>query len=169
MRVSPSSRELIPDEAATTSWRDAMAALRCYAERCGTGDVPPPVRARGVNLGKWVARCRDDYWFGVLSVEHTRELEAIAGWQWGPDRPNSWRHASMPSPGTPPELGTTELTEATTFDGVDLQAWTATQRQAYAAFRLPAASIELLEELPGWQWDADTADGPRGLPPPAST
>jgi hypothetical protein len=155
--------QLIADETASNSWRDAVAALRSYVERRGTAEVPVRARARGLNLGKWTARCRDDYWHGVLSLEHTRQLEAVDTWQWGPDRSGTWRHAFNAVARYAAERGTTVFAEETTFDRVDLQAWAAAQRAAYAAGCLPIAAVGLLEQLPGWQWDVDIARWAQGL------
>ena len=140
-----------------------MVALRLYCEKRGSADVAPRVRARGIALGKWVARCRDDYWHGALSAEHTNELESVDGWSWGPRRPGTWRHAFDLLAEYATQRGTAVLTDETRFDDVDLQTWTSAQRLAYAELRLPGTSIQLLEELPGWDWDADAARWVQGL------
>ena len=155
--------QLIADETDSASWRDAMVALRLYCEKRGSADVAPRVRARGIALGKWVARCRDDYWHGALSAEHTNELESVDGWSWGPRRPGTWRHAFDLLAEYATQRGTAVLTDETRFDDVDLQTWTSAQRLAYAELRLPGTSIQLLEELPGWDWDADAARWVQGL------
>ena len=141
----------------------AIAALHLYLEKRGSADVPRRVRAGGVALGEWVSRCRDDYWLGVLSNEHTQELESIATWSWGPDRPGSWRHTYELLADYSARRGTAVLTDEVIVDGVDLQAWTASQRHAYAGDRLHKSSIELLERLPGWEWDADAARWVQGM------
>ena len=153
--------QLIGDDA--SSWGAAVTALHLYLEKRGTADVPRPVRARGVALGAWVARCRDDYWYGALGEERTRELESIATWSWGPDRPGTWRHAFELLADYSARRGTAVLTDEITFDGVDLQAWTVTQRDAYSELRLSDNSIQLLEGLPGWDWDADNARWVQGI------
>lgn len=140
-----------------------MTALLLYREKRGSADVPRRVRAGGIALGAWVARCLDDYWLGALSHDHTHELELIAGWSWGPTRPGTWRHAFDLLADYTARRGTAVLTDQVTFDGVDLQAWTTAQRQAYVEFRLPDSSIQLLEHLAGWVWDADTARWVQGL------
>jgi hypothetical protein len=38
-----------------------------------------------------VAQCRDNYWDGQLSPEQVQALENVEGWQWGAQRPGSWR------------------------------------------------------------------------------
>jgi Helicase associated domain len=154
-------RTLVGDDA--SSWGAAMAALHLYLEKRGTADVPRPVRAGGVALGAWVARCRDDYWFGALSEVRTQALESIATWSWGPTRPGTWRHAFELLADYSARRGTAVLTDDTTFDGVDLQVWTVAQRHSYAEHHLSDNSIQLLERLPGWEWDADTARWIQGI------
>lgn len=140
-----------------------MTTLHLYREKRGSADVSRRVRAGGVALGAWVARCRDDYWLGALSAEHAHELESVAGWSWGPDRPGTWRHAFNLLAQYSARRGTAVLTDGTAVDRIYLQAWTATQRQAYLEDRLPHSSIQLLEQLPGWEWDADTARWIQGV------
>ena len=144
-------------------WDNAFAVLRLYHDTRGNAQVGPRVRAHGVNLGKWVSQCRDDYWDGLLSPEHISRLESVDGWQWGPPRSGSWRHALHALSGYATQHGTTLLVEHTTVDGVDLQAWTSLQRQAYIALNLPATRVEMLEELPGWEWDAELVRWRQGL------
>ena len=163
MSSPDSKRQLVGDDASSPSWGAAMTALHLYREKRGTADVPRPVRAGGVALGAWVTRCRDDYWYGALNDEHTRELESIPTWSWGPDRPGTWRHAYDLLADYSARRGTTVLTDETQFDGIDLQAWTAAQRHAYTTNRLSDNSIQLLERLPGWEWDADTARWVQGI------
>ena len=134
-----------------------------YCEKRGSADVAPRVRARGIALGKWVARCRDDYWHGALSAEHTNELESVDGWSWGPRRPGTGWNAFDLLAEYATRRGTAVLTDEARFDDVDLQTWTSAQRLAYAELRLPGTSIQLLEELPGWDWDADAARWVQGL------
>lgn len=140
-----------------------MTALHLYREKRGSADVPRRVRAGGVALGAWVNRCRDDYWLGALSVEHIRELESVTTWSWGPDRPGTWRHAFDLLADYSARRGTAVLVDETTFDGVDLHTWTVAQRRAYAEHRLPDSSIRLLEGLPGWDWDPDSARWVQGF------
>ena len=144
-------------------WANAFAALRFYRQSRGSADVAPRVRAHGIDLGKWVSQCRDDYWDGLLSSEHTRQLESVDEWHWGPNRSGSWRHALHALTHYADRHGTTVLVEHTAVHGVDLQAWTSLQRQSYIALILPATRIELLEELPGWEWDAELARWRQGL------
>ncbi len=167
LRVTSSdSEQLIDDDGLSPSWRMAMTALNLYRDKRGSADVPRRVRAGGVSLGEWVARCRDDYWLGgVLSIEHTRELEAVETWSWGgATRPGTWRHAfDLLAEYSARRGGTTVLTEEITFDGVDLQAWAAAQRHAYAEGRMHHSSIQWLEGLSDWDWDADTARWIQGV------
>jgi hypothetical protein len=162
--TSPSTPpELLAEGPASVSWTSAIAALRIYRETRGTADIAPRVRAVGINLSTWVTRCRDDYWHGVLNAHHVGDLESIEGWTWGPDRPSSWRHAFDVLARHAAEHGTIVLTEYTTLSGIDLHAWSTTQRHRYTRGALAPASVELLEGLPEWQWDAGIARWTQGL------
>ena len=141
-----------PGDSSSTAWAQSLEALRPYRERCGTADVPRRVRAYGVDLGKWVAQCRDNYWDGELGAEQIQALEDVDGWDWGPERPGSWRHTYAALKAYAQAHGTTIAVEAHADADVDLQAWAAAQRKAHADLQLCKPQIELLRELPGWHW-----------------
>jgi Helicase associated domain len=144
-----------PPGSDTTSWTQALTALRSYRELRGTADVPRRVRAYGIDLGAWVAQCRTDYWGGHLSADDIRDLESVDGWHWGPDRPGSWRHAFNTLAGYAQTCGTTILVNRIISDGVDLQAWAAAQRTAYINLQLTASQIKSLQRLSDWDWNPD--------------
>lgn len=145
----------VPDTA--PHWNDALAALQRYQSQRGTTDVGPNIRAYGIDLGKWVARCRDDYWDGQLDLDHVAALEAVTGWHWGAEPIDSWRHVYHVLAAYAHRTGTTIAQPGTVVEGVDVSAWSAAQRQAYIDLELTGPQIHLLEELTDWQWDADTA------------
>jgi hypothetical protein len=142
-----------PPATDTTSWSKAIAALRSYRELRGTADVPRRVRAHGVDLGAWVAQCRNDYWDGHLSANNIGDLESVDGWDWGPGRPDSWRHAFNTLADYARTHGTTILVNQTECDGVDLHAWAAAQRSAYVDLQLTQSQIKSVQQLPDWEWD----------------
>ncbi|BCI84204.1 putative helicase [Mycolicibacterium sp. TY66] len=155
MRVS------VPDTA--PHWNDALAALQRYQSQRGTTDVGPNIRAYGIDLGKWVARCRDEYWDGILDLDHLAALEAVTGWHWGPPRPGSWRHGHDALATFARQSGTTRMLAGTVVDGVDLHAWVTAQRQAFTGLELSAPQIRLLAALPEWDWDIETARWDHGI------
>ena len=142
-----------PGESSSTGWAQSLEALRSYRQRCGTADVPRRVRAYGIDLGKWVAQCRDNYWDGDLGADQIQALEDVDGWFWGHERPGSWRHTYDALKAYAQSRGTTIVVEAPANEDVDLQAWAAAQRRAYADLQLNKPQIEMLRELPGWHWD----------------
>lgn len=75
-----------------SGWAKTLEALDAYYELRGTTAVPRQFRAFGVDLGRHLAKIRDDYWNGELTAEFIGRLENTGDWQWGPSRPGSWRH-----------------------------------------------------------------------------
>lgn len=160
--VTPASGRVTSDDA-TPAWERAIAALRMFRERRGTADVPVRIRAAGVDLGKWVARCRDAYWEGHLSSARIGALEAVDGWTWGPNRPGTWRDAFDAMARYCQLHGTTIIYDKYVTDGVDLHAWASTQRKQHAEGELTNGRIEHLERLADWEWDLDRARWRQGL------
>ena len=147
----------------SSTWQDSITALRSYREIRGSADFSTRIRAHGIDLGKWVARCRDDYWHGQLSDDQIRELESVDGWQWGPARPGSWRHGFNILSDYAARHGTTILIEHTIIDGIDLRAWVTAQRQSYLNLELAGTQIRLLQRLPAWDWDIERARWRQGV------
>jgi hypothetical protein len=152
-----------PGDSSSTAWAQSLEALRSYRERCGTADVPRRVRAYGIDLGKWVAQCRDHYWEGELSTEQVQALERVEGWHWGAGRPGSWRQTYDALKAYAETHRTTVAVEASSHDDIDLQAWAAAQRKAYADLQLSKPQIEMLGELPGWHWDPEEMRWRQGI------
>lgn len=141
----------------------ALAALRIYCQLPGTCEGARRSRGRDLDWAECAARCREDYWSGTLRAEHITELQAADGWHWGPHRPDSWRHIFNALARYTSRQGTAVVVQDTLIDGVNLQAWTSTQRHLYGAGSLPPARADLLESLPGWQWDPDLDRFNRGM------
>lgn len=152
-----------PTRGTPTAWAAAVDALRAYQRLRGTVDVPHRVRAFGVDLGKWVAQVRGDYWDATLTAAHIQDLDSVDGWQWGPERPASWRHHYHLLAAHAHRHHTTVLVDPHRIDGTDLHAWAAAQQAAYAHHELTGPQIALLESLPDWQWDPDEYRWQQGL------
>ena len=152
-----------PSDSINGLWAHSLEALRCYRERCETANVPRRVRAYGIDLGKWVAHCRDTYWDGHLGAEQIQALEDVDGWDWGPERPGSWRHTYDALKAYAQTHGTTMVVETPASEDVDLQAWAAAQRKAYADRHLSRPQIEMLRELPDWHWDPEQTRWRQGI------
>ncbi len=147
----------------TDQWTRSLQALKSYRDARGTTDVARGVRAFGVDLGKWVVQCRNDYWNGGLDAKRVKALERIEGWQWGPPRPDSWRHAYDTVQAYARKHRGIVGFEATVIDGVEIQAWAAAQRSAQLSGQLSQVQITLLEKLPGWTWDQDETRWQQGI------
>ncbi|MCV7288177.1 helicase associated domain-containing protein [Mycolicibacterium wolinskyi] len=139
----------------TAEWTKSLRALQSYRELRGNAEVGQRVRAFGVDLGKWVAQCRDAYWNGELDADRVKALQRIEGWHWGFSRHGSWRHGFDILQAYARSHRTTHVFDTTVIDGLDLQAWTAAQRSAYLNGQLTKTQIELLGTLRDWTWDQD--------------
>ena len=144
-------------------WTQSLQALKSYRDLRGTAEVTRGVRAFGVDLGKWVAQCRNDYWNGGLDAKRVKALERVDGWQWGPPRPGSWRHAYDIVHAYARKRRGIIAIEATVIDGVDIQDWAAAQRRAHSSAELSVAQIALVGKLPGWTWDQDETRWRHGI------
>jgi hypothetical protein len=152
-----------PGAPANTAWAQSLEALRSYRQQRGTADVARRVRAFGIDLGKWVAQCRDNYWDGELSPEQEQALEGVQDWQWGAERPGSWRHTYDALRAYAEAHGTAIVIEIPADGVVDLQAWAAAQRKARADRQLSKTQIERLGQLHGWHWDPEETRWRQGI------
>ncbi|MBP2456155.1 helicase associated domain-containing protein [Mycolicibacterium lutetiense] len=144
-------------------WARSLQALKTYRDARGTAEVARGVRAFGVDLGKWIVQCRNDYWNGGLDAKRVKALERIEGWQWGPPHPGSWRHAYDTVQAYARKHRGIVAIAATDIDGVDIQAWAAAQRSAHVNGQLSVVQITLLDKLPGWTWDQDETRWQHGI------
>lgn len=74
-----------------TRFNTYKTALIQFTSREGHCNVPAAhseiVDGREINLGAWVGYMRQRRKKGLLPQPRIEELEAIAGWQWGPLKP----------------------------------------------------------------------------------
>jgi superfamily II DNA or RNA helicase len=144
------------------AWEQAFAELAAYASEHGHANpLQGTLTASGLALGHWVSAQRVAYTRGVMAKrfpERIGRLEALPGWVW------SVADALW-------EEGFAELTafcEATgsavpaksvvTQTGHRLGQWAQDQRKKYRRGRLSTERSSRLQGLPGWFWEAPSAD-----------
>ncbi|BBX48065.1 hypothetical protein GCM10009641_08910 [Mycobacterium cookii] len=71
-------------------WEKSYGQLLKYVRDHGDARVPPPhISEDGDRLGAWVVEQRDRFKRGMLEPDHSRRLEELPGWTWGPRKPRS--------------------------------------------------------------------------------
>jgi len=105
--------------------------LRAYVAAYGTATPATHLLVDGFALGRWVARCREQFRVGVLEAERAAVLEAVPGWSWGRTQPGQVRGGPDP----PADLRHPPR-----------------RRQAQVSGDLRAEWAAVLEALPGWRW-----------------
>jgi superfamily II DNA or RNA helicase len=164
----------------TSSWWDGYGTARAYYEAHGDLDVPTAyVAAGGFPLGKWLTAQRAERNRGAMPADRAALLDRI-GMIW--DRlETAWMAAYQELRAFKDEHGHFEVpVDYLTADGIRLNEWQGTQRDAARAGILTGQRTALLEEI-GFPWDPAEArwmrryhqlteaitvhGGPRRLPP----
>lgn len=157
------ARKKLVDIHDSAIWSQGVHALEIFVSARGTSDVPLRVRAGGIELGQWVHACRTAYWEATLPPVNVRYLAAQPAWDWGMPRAKSWRAGFLAFEGYVVENDTALVPTGTVVDGISLPVWCDHQRARYAVGDMHSTRIELLEGVPGWQWDANTLRWESGL------
>lgn len=140
-------------------WSKGLNELRLYSEKFGHACPPDKyVSDAGFKLGSWAKSRRLDRQKGRISDERIRQLEAVHGWSWSPDRDN-WNRIYN-------EIHA--LCKTTPLRNIERSrddkkispyaAWISAQKRNYASSesgyrRLSSEEIEKLERLPDWSWN----------------
>lgn len=140
---------------AQQTWESGYQELLRYAEVEGGAQVPVVHEtASGFNLGTWVSHQRAKYRTRELSLERITKLESLPGWTW--NRINSQWDAGLSELRTFVQArGHAQVPQRyQSVLGFRLGTWVAVQRRRYHGGNLPGDRILILEDLPGWTWDA---------------
>lgn len=140
-------------ERTTASWEEFYELMLKFREREGHCLVPQFHIEDGKGLGRWVFRERYAGRQGFLSDERRQRLDAIDGWVWAATDEEFRRgyaaalkfveregHAAIPGAHVEP-------------DGFRLGAWASKRRVNHAQEKLPKERFDLLDALPGWEWN----------------
>ncbi|WP_304106125.1 helicase associated domain-containing protein [Mycolicibacterium bacteremicum] len=144
-------------------WRQGMLAVATYIRRHGSLDsVSRDTCLGGYPLGQWLHRCREDYRAQDLAPSRTVELETKPGWSWGPHE-DRWLEGYTCLLRFVEVHGYAAPSQKTVFEGFTIGWWVTKKRRQYRQGSLPAAHIQALESLPGWEWDPQEAQWCRGF------
>jgi superfamily II DNA or RNA helicase len=102
----------------------------------------------GVKLGSWCHTQRENKKNGRLSIEQIELLEKIPNWFWKIDYQKKWYEKYK----LLEEYNDTPINSYVTECGFKLGSWCDTQRQNKKNGKLSQQQIELLEQIPNWQW-----------------
>lgn len=134
------------------SWEKKFDQLTSIAELHGTADVPD-IEGSSRKLRTWVHAQRRLYSEGRLSVDQVLRLEGLPGWHWS-QIDFRWRRQYeevLLKAETDGRIETGELNAAA-------KSWLIHQRVLHRRGQLVAEQTELLEGIPGWDWQPlDTA------------
>lgn len=148
-------------------WDRNYAVLEEWATHHDGALLPRSAKAEHngtqILLGEWAEQQRIARRRGLLSAEHAHRLQQIPGWAW--DKAESrWQSTFQLLLDHVAEHGTVAENPSgeSRFRGIkdaetprrDLGVWMATQRQAYRLGTLAEDRAALLQDLPGWRWDA---------------
>lgn len=132
-------------------WLRMFEMLERYIEEKGALPTPRE-QYRGQSLGIWTITQRRCYANNQLSRERTELLESLPEWSWDP-QVSRWlalhsllkrfqrEHGRLPR-------------DSENYERERLGRWASFQRAAHARSALDEWRAELLEQVPGWVWNA---------------
>ena len=142
------------DAAGSRAWHDGLAALHRYVEVRHTAAPPTSARVEGFDLGEWVRQLRSCYWAGTLEPDRVELLEALPGWRWSGTYERQWRARLDALRRYAARNGTSAVPPGVVVGSrMRLGQWVAAQKASQAAGTLPRPAAELLEQVPGWEWE----------------
>ena len=142
------------DAAGSRAWHDGLAALHRYVEVRHTAAPPTSARVEGFDLGEWVKQLRSCYWTGTLEPDRVELLEALPGWRWSGTHERQWRARLDALRRYAARNGTSAVPPSVVVGSrMRLGQWAAAQKASQAAGTLPRPAAELLEQVPGWEWE----------------
>jgi hypothetical protein len=142
------------DAAESRAWHDGLAALHRYVEVRRTAAAPTTARVEGFDLGEWVKQLRSCYWAGTLEPDRVELLETLPGWRWSGTHERQWRARLDALRRYAARNGTSAVPpDVIVGSRMQLGQWVAAQKASQAAGTLPRPAAELLEQLPGWEWE----------------
>ena len=142
----------------TDAWERGFQRAVIYARANGDSRVPKEfIDAEGFPLGTWVAKQRKLFAAGQLDADRRQRLEELDGWAWE-TRSAAWDEGYRRLTDYIKEHGNAAVVSGyRTPDGFRLGGWIAEQRTAFSRGTMTPEREQLLQELPGWLWDARSA------------
>jgi hypothetical protein len=133
------------------TWHEHYAALRAFAEREGHASPKRTHEEGGLKLGQWMGVQRSNR--DGMSPERRELLEALPGWSWNPSE-DRWRHKYAALVAFAEREGHARVPNNHMEGDVHLGKWVTHQRSQRQRDILTEEQRNLLEAVPGWNWDA---------------
>jgi superfamily II DNA or RNA helicase len=140
------------------AWETGLARFEVFVAEHGHGQVQQSfVDESGYRLGAWVTKQRSAMRDGRLDTGRRAVLEATPGWGWTATRPR-WEEGYERLCSFIERKSSARVpVDHRDPDGFALGGWVHNQRALHAGGKLDPERATLLEELPGWEWDVQTA------------
>jgi hypothetical protein len=134
-------------------WEHSYSCLKTFIEVNGTAQVPQDYVVENVSLGSWVSNQRTEYRSGRIPSDRVERLEALPGWMWNSIE-DRWNDAYTLLKGFIAREGHANVSQNQIANGINLGRWVSKQRASNKGGKLSSERVKLLEDLPGWAWDA---------------
>jgi hypothetical protein len=133
-------------------WMQRYEMLCRFVNREGHALVPSAHQEGSVALGAWVSTQRRLFRRQKLDNNRQQLLEKLGGWEWSPYEA-AWNAAFARLKKYIRREGHAALPRRHTEEGFDLGYWCSKQRRYNRDGKLSQKHFELLDKLPGWQWE----------------
>ena len=141
-------------------WEQGFEHLERFVSREGAAAVPTGHLENGYKLGLWLTNQRQRR--PTLTVDRQRRLEALPGWIWDP-RATMWDEGFLHLARFVEREGHARVPYMHEEKGFKLGAWVNNRRNDFRTGELDAGRVALLQQTPGWAWDARQAQWEEGL------
>ena len=139
-------------------WEEGFSRLSHYVELRGDARVPTSYTVGGYRLGKWAQKQRGRHSAGTLDADRERRLEDLPGWTWHA-RSEDWDEGFSRLMDYVQRYGDARVPQSyMDDDGYRLGGWVGEQRTMHTEGTLDADRERRLQGLPGWTWNARSAD-----------
>lgn len=133
-------------------WKEMYTHLVEFVQTNGHARVRDKAIISGIKLGTWVAVQRRRYYEKTITTEQITLLEGLKKWSWKPIE-DDWqefynealRFASINAGKFPQRQNEGEI---------ELAQWIGVQRTAFKARKVSETRVQMLEQIPGWLWEA---------------
>jgi hypothetical protein len=146
----------------TAQWEEGFSKLLQFVKRERHARVPRQHLEDGFRLRGWVQAQRTRFVRGQLSDDRQRRLGALPGWVWDV-RADQWEEGFGNLMQFVEREGQAGVVDDHVEAGFKLGVWVGTQRAAFRSGRLSDEPKRRLEALPGWTWDALSAQWEEGF------
>ena len=135
-------------------WWNFFQCLAEYYEKHGNVLVPRGYKTFSrINLGEWVGNQRFVKKNKKLSQKQQELLESIPGWSWDSLEDAWWDNFQCLAEYYEKHVNVLVPHEYKTLSGKSLGGWVGNQRTAKKNNKLSQKRQELLESIPGWEWE----------------